>query len=153
MAFFNALRWLLADVSRPAKLSNARAWLFAIARNILYSWSKRKRPKTFSSVRDEFSDEGVMVDVEIPDPAVVCALSDLEYKERLQALNDCLDELPEPGRSLVIKRYVDSVPFKDLVAQSSAPQGTVAVWLHRAVKRVQDCVEKRLGIDQGGNAA
>jgi len=143
-AFVQALQWLAKNGALPEDRANYRAWLMRIARNALITWHRRRPIRGSGSPRNSDDNQGPLPCPDIPDPRTVSPSSNMEKEEQLVALRECLEELPDQTRTLVLHRYLDGIPFKDLVAMTGAPQGTVAVRLHRAVRRVRDCVEARL---------
>jgi len=143
-AFVRALQWLAKNGALPEDRANYRGWLMTIARNALITWHRRPPIRGRGSPENPEDNEGSLPWPDIPDPRTVLPSSNMEKEEQLLALSECLEELPDETRRLVLHRYLHGIPFKDLVARTGAPQGTVAVRLHRAVRRVRDCVEARL---------
>ena len=63
--------------------------------------------------------------------------------DRMAALGDCLDRLPDDGRRLIRQRYADGLPVKRIAAQLGHSAGRVAVRLHRLRAALMDCIRQR----------
>jgi RNA polymerase sigma-70 factor (ECF subfamily) len=143
-AFVQALQWVAKNGELPAGRANYRGWLKTIARNALVTWHRRTLVRGGLPRGGTDDPEGSPPCPDVPDPRTVSPSSNMENEDQLFALRECLEELAEDTRRLVLQRYLHGSSFKELVAMTGAPQGTVAVRLHRAVRRVRDCVEVRM---------
>jgi RNA polymerase sigma-70 factor (ECF subfamily) len=62
---------------------------------------------------------------------------------RLQALDDCLAELPAADRELIRRRYQTKTPADELVRQSGASRRTLFRHLDRIRRLLYDCISRR----------
>ena len=63
---------------------------------------------------------------------------------RREALETCLDGLPEKSRRLLDMRYVDDLSAADIAKSVRSTSGSVRVLLTRARSALADCVKRRL---------
>ncbi len=60
------------------------------------------------------------------------------------ALRDCLAELPEQKRQLILSRYHPDSSVKDLAASRSETPGALSVELHRIRRVLESCIRGKL---------
>jgi RNA polymerase sigma-70 factor (ECF subfamily) len=63
---------------------------------------------------------------------------------RLQALEQCLEELPAADRELIRQRYQAKARAEELVRQSGASRRTLFRQLDRIRRRLYDCISRRV---------
>jgi RNA polymerase sigma-70 factor (ECF subfamily) len=84
------------------------------------------------------------------DAALTEAAADREVPEaeslRLEALRACLDEMPEKGKQLVLRRYDGDTNAVALGRQLGKSPGAVRIALSRLREKLRVCVEKRLSV-------
>ena len=116
--------------------SSVRAWLFTIARNRMLDAAKARRRARARLVEAEPGDP--------PDPRPSPA--ELLDDRRLdQALAACLAELDEPARTAVLLRYQQGFTFEEMAAICREKAGTLAARVSRALPRLRELIERRLG--------
>jgi RNA polymerase sigma-70 factor (ECF subfamily) len=64
--------------------------------------------------------------------------------EKLSALRDCVDSLPEPYRQPVRMRYIDSLPLPEIGKSLQLTAEGLKKRLSRAKLRLADCLERKL---------
>ncbi len=96
-----------------------RTWLTRILINTAQDLLRRRR--------EEFS----MEEVSLPAP------EGLPPEERMD-LYRALDKLPEKYRDVVKLKYFDGCTIREISNATGMPQGTVSVYLRRAVSRLRD---------------
>ncbi|APZ42361.1 sigma-70 family RNA polymerase sigma factor [Acidihalobacter ferrooxydans] len=57
-------------------------------------------------------------------------------------LNECLEELPEAQREVVVLIYVHGWTQQELVERQGSPLGTVKSWARRGLQALRACVER-----------
>jgi RNA polymerase sigma factor (sigma-70 family) len=119
----------------PRRLDQLRAWLGAVARNLV-----RRQQRT--SVRRE-QRESAVARVQTT-PAAVTVASRLETERRLVR---AVWDLVEPGRSVVVLRYYDGLGPTAIAERLDVPVRTVESRLRRALGTLR----KRLDSDGGGD--
>ncbi|MGI9473800.1 MAG: sigma-70 family RNA polymerase sigma factor [Rubripirellula sp.] len=67
--------------------------------------------------------------------------------ERREALERCLEGLPEKSRQLLDLRYVKGLPSFRIAETVGSTHGSVRVLLTRVRNRLADCVERRLAME------
>ncbi|MEK7606809.1 MAG: RNA polymerase sigma factor [Patescibacteria group bacterium] len=115
------------------------AWLFRIAQNELISqWRKERKvvqrsPEEMEAVGPGgFSVEEQFISQE----------ASLETKERVKNLSKALDELSKEESQLVIMKYISDLSYKDIAVFLKKRPATLAVALHRALRKLKDILEK-----------
>ena len=107
---------------------DARAWLFSIVRNCVFSWSQsdRARSALFTAVPDE--PEPPAQNAETPETPETQLIRSAEITTVRQAI----DALPEPFRETLVLRELEELSYRDIAAVTGAPIGTVMSRLARA---------------------
>jgi RNA polymerase sigma-70 factor (ECF subfamily) len=67
-----------------------------------------------------------------------------EFDEKLDALRDCVQQLPEPYREPIKLRYGQDVGIEGLVERLGLATETVKKRLQRAKARLLDCINRKL---------
>jgi RNA polymerase sigma-70 factor (ECF subfamily) len=127
--------YLAALEHPPRKASGARAWLAAVARNVVRARgrSDARRARREERARPPGSDPG---------PSET--LEKLELHERLVTL---VRELDEPERTTVLMRYFEGMRPNEIAARTGVPASTVRSRLQRAIGRLR----ARLDSQEGGD--
>lgn len=107
------------------------SWLLRVARNACID-QVRKRKVRQRVENDEISGVDVLHD-EGPTPERSAQTS--LFRERLQ---DALDRLGEPHRSIVVLREIQGYKYDEIAETLKLPLNTVKVYLHRARKALRE---------------
>jgi RNA polymerase sigma-70 factor (ECF subfamily) len=70
-----------------------------------------------------------------------------ERSHRREALEHCLEGLPEQSRRLLDLRYVEELPSTDIANSVGSTTGSVRVLLTRVRNVLADCVQRRLTME------
>jgi RNA polymerase sigma-70 factor, ECF subfamily len=116
-----------------------RFWLFAVARNLLTDWSRRRA--THSSLREELARAAVAGPRGGASAAEVA-----ERREELAQVGRAIGELPEDLRTVLVMQVVGGLTSGQIGELLGRPAGTVRYHLSRARARVAE----RLGGLAGG---
>ena len=144
-AAFNLARWLLRskedaqDVTQDAVLrayrffpnfraGNARAWLLQIVRNCCYSWLQKKEP--FEDL-SELEETSLPTENNTPESLALAS----HDRRRLAA---ALERLPAPFREILVLRELEGCSYKEIVAITGRPMGTVMSALARARQQLRN---------------
>ena len=65
-------------------------------------------------------------------------------RERLQALDQAISQLPDVEREVLAMRLQGDLPFKEIAKIIGAPIGTVLARMHSAKKRLKPLLEGKL---------
>jgi RNA polymerase sigma-70 factor (ECF subfamily) len=108
-------------------------WVIAIARNKAYEFlrrrSARQRVMSQESV-DRLADAAISLEPELG--------------VREQALDACMEELPERSRRLLRQHYGEDRDLASIAEQNRLSLANVKVILHRIRTALRNCIEKRL---------
>jgi RNA polymerase sigma-70 factor (ECF subfamily) len=97
---------------------DARAWLFAIVRNCVFS---APRPVPTAEVDAEAAAD----DADTAEQALV-------RSSEVQAVRGAIEALPEPFRETLVLRELEELSYREVAAVTGAPIGTVMSRLARA---------------------
>lgn len=111
--FHQAARW----PERLARAASPRAWLFAIARNVLATAQRRRR-------------WSVPLPAELPAAAA-------DEDPRLEAVRKALEALPETLRETLELRLRGELSYEEIAGVLEIPVGTVRSRLHNALRRLR----------------
>ncbi len=117
-----------------------RGWLLRIVTNACYDELRRRkrRPTTPLQPLDDDNEE-------IESPRWIADLGETpeEFSERLElssAIQNCLNELPEEYKTVVILVDIQGFDYQEAAEVISKPVGTVKSRLSRARSRLRDCL-------------
>ncbi len=120
-------------------ISNIRALLYRITRNLIADHYRRGHPQTLSL------DETVTFQAENASSSYVSQETDLgEGKRLVEARTDLalllrkLERLKEDYRDVLTLRLIDDLPFQDIAYILEKKAGHVRVIYHRAIKALKD---------------
>lgn len=78
----------------------------------------------------------------------VIASREAGRNERREALEHCLDSLPERSRKLLDLRYVENAPSARIAKSLGSTSASIRVTLTRLRDRLAACVHRRLGMEE-----
>ncbi len=105
-------------------------WMATIARNRALDEARRRVP-------DLAADDAALA--AFPD-GQIRADEAMEADDALRRLQDCLNGLDAPRRTLIVHAYLDGLSRQELAHASGQPVGTIKTWLHRSLKQLKDCL-------------
>lgn len=114
---------------------DSKAWLLAVVRNTFLTW----RSRTYRSVETSLSDE---VERSAESDAAT-ALDRLVDEVQVEALRNCIEQLPDEFREVLVMRELEEMSYQQIVGTTNLPLGTVMSRLSRARKRLAQCVNGR----------
>lgn len=106
------------------EMTNTRAFLYAVAHNMVKDWYKKKK----SGSLDTLMDAGYEPEEGGPTAEEVAA-----YREGLRTIEDMDDN----DKTVLLLRYVEGLDPKDIAEILGESANTVSVRLNRAMKRLQ----------------
>lgn len=105
-------------------------WMISIARHRALDLLRARRPEL---------PEDAAAPEPTPDNEGPEALA--ETGERLGALEECMDGLPEEQRRSILMAYYEGYTHSELARRLDAPLGTVKSWVRRGLARLRDCLD------------
>jgi len=118
--------------------SSFRAWLAAIARNLLLAECKSARSRSEGARR--------YVDVLVArarEQELAAEPAEVDDR-RAGALRACLELLPASGRQLLHQHYAEGQALKDLAGATGRSTGAIKKHLFLLRRKLHDCVRQRL---------
>lgn len=115
-----------------------RAWVAGFARNVLCEHLARLRRHEQARRRllaAAVADEGLRAAAEG---------SGVRAGGRLEALESCVDALPEPMRRVLRQHYAEGMSIEEIALALSRPVGTVKSILHRSRIEIRNCMARKL---------
>ena len=119
----------LEGLPKLRKPSSFPAWLLRISRNKLLNWFRDADP-----ARSDLLHEGLQSNQ--PN-----AEAELNLKERDSALRQCIGELTEKQREVIILHYYQGMKLKEISSLLGKPTGTVAPTLKQTREKLKKCLE------------
>jgi RNA polymerase sigma factor (sigma-70 family) len=139
---------MLRAIERPPRHhSNIRGWLGTIARNFAISWSRKENrqrellgKRVYEDRRDRDTGSDASVLPETPDQL-------LGKSEAASQVMQALKDLPDPGRHLLMLRYVEGLTPAEIAERHGMKAVTVRVQLSRALEELRRLMRRRFGGD------
>ena len=122
--------WQKSYLYDPSK-GGAMGWMVIVVRRVALDRLPARRPGPVS-----MTDERVAALIEQPsnrtpcDPALV------------PDLRKCLGGLEQNYRKSLLLAYYYGLSYEELAAHSAVPLGTIKTWIHRAVEKLQRCLNQ-----------
>lgn len=134
-AFISAYKHL-----RSFRGGSFRAWLLRIVTNLCYDELRRRKRRPTIPL-EPLDDQGDEIDSPkwMADPDT-SAEEKVEKAELGQAIQDCLNGLPEDFRAVVVLVDVQGLDYSEAAQAMGKPLGTVKSRLARARLRLRDCL-------------
>ena len=114
-----------------------RAWVAGFARNVLHEHLGRLRRHEQARRRllaAAVAEEGLRA---------VAEGSPGRADGRLEALESCVEALPEPMRRVLRQHYAEGLSVEDIALALSRPVGTVKSILHRSRLEIRNCMARK----------
>jgi RNA polymerase sigma-70 factor, ECF subfamily len=118
-----------------------RAWILRIVTNSCYDELRRRKrqPTTpldpINSDGEEMDSPRWMID-NIPTPEETSETTELE-----KAIQDCLNDLPEDFRAMIILIDIQGLDYQETSQALNSPLGTIKSRLARSRKKMRDCLQ------------
>lgn len=128
----NIVLWRKVDEYDPAR--PFMTWACRIAHFQVLAYLKRVQRDRLA-----FLDERLLSSI-----AEIAARYAEQPDRRLQALRECLEQLPEHSRALIRQRYFSGQGVQNIAEALGRSAGAVSVALHRARSALLACIEKKL---------
>ncbi len=113
-------------------------WLFRIVHNVVYDWTRRKRPESADEWNEELLSREKIDPASRTTPAGAlrpdASLSNSELREKIE---EALDTLSPEHREAVLLKDVQGLAYKEIAEVMECSIGTVMSRLHYARKKLQ----------------
>jgi RNA polymerase sigma-70 factor, ECF subfamily len=129
------------NIKRYKAGKSFRAWLFRIAKNTALDHIKKKKPVSFSLLKEEDSDNNIVDNIAdaSPFPDEILRRSDAA-----KILNDAVSKLPAPYRVVLFLYYQDGLNFRQIAETLEESTDTVKSRHRRALKMLRKALEEHL---------
>lgn len=114
------------------------AWLFAIARNLVLDWHRRKKPQSLDSLTDP--QEGTGFDVK--DESSLTPLQQVLEGEARGNVQRSLETIPAAYREVLVLRFQEEMQLDEIAAVLTAPISTVKSRLYRGLEALRVSVQR-----------
>ncbi len=119
-----------------------RAWVMRMVSNACYDELRRRKRRPTVSLEpvnedDEEIESPAWLADEAPSPEI-----QMEHAELEQALQSCLQGLPEEFRAVVLMVDVEGLDYQEVSLATGKPLGTVKSRLARARLKMRDCLRQ-----------
>jgi RNA polymerase sigma factor (sigma-70 family) len=128
-AFLKAYKYL-PKFKGDSKFST---WLYKIAYNASLDAIKKKKSEYNTVTIDEITINYIA--------SVESVLDGIERKERAEIINDCLEQLQEDEKAILLFFYFKELSLKEIIEITSLSEANVKVKLHRARKKLLSIVK------------
>lgn len=114
-----------------------RPWVLCIARNLCLNELKRKRTVGMESL-EEYVSAARLESGEVLRSASDSPDQRLMSEERLELLKEALDSLDAESREIVVLRFFERLPARDIAQVVESTEGAVRTRLHRILKTLRE---------------
>lgn len=136
----------MAAFKRPHRFNGSceyRTWLIGIAKRLCSNWL-RKNARVRHVEAEQLDDTHIET---IPAQAMT-ALQGLEERELQDAMQICIDKLPERQRESVYWVWHQELKLADAATHMACSEGTLKTQLHHARNKVMNCLKHAFGLLQ-----
>ncbi len=121
--------WRKADQFDPDR-ARGMTWLSMMARNRAIDRLRANRSEVARSV------------IALEDEPAAAADDAAATMQDVHRLDDCLDELEAPRRTLIRTAFFEGATYEELAQRSATPLGTVKSWIRRGLLKLKACLER-----------
>ncbi len=108
------------------------AWLFAIARNLVLDWHRRKKPQSIDSLLSGGGD-GEPKDLDVPDDRSESPLETLLQSEQRTVVEQSLRKIGAVYREVLVLRFQEEMQLDEIAVVTATPISTVKSRLYRGL--------------------
>lgn len=118
-------------------------WLFAIARNLVIDWQRRKKPASLDELMEPREDAAGFEPAAAPDES---PLAQAMQQQEESTVKTSLARLPAIYREVLLLRFQEEMQLEEIATVTSIPLSTVKSRLYRGLEGLR-------GVLQSGGAA
>jgi RNA polymerase sigma-70 factor, ECF subfamily len=105
------------------------AWLFAIARNLVLDWHRRKKPQSIDSLGGPQDD----ATFDVQDEHSASPLQQVLQAEQKSTVQQSLEKVPAIYREVLALRFQEEMQLEEIAVLTGAPISTVKSRLYRGL--------------------
>ena len=114
------------------------AWLFAIARNLVLDWHRRKKPQSIDSLAG--CEEDATFDVK--DEHSQSPLEQVLHAEQKSGVQQSLEKVPAVYREVLVLRFQEEMQLDEIAGVTGAPISTVKSRLYRGLDALKTTMQQ-----------
>lgn len=111
------------------------AWLFAIARNLVLDWHRRKKPQSLDALTA--ADDSAF---DVKDEHSATPLQEVLSSERHSGVHATLGKLPAVYREVLLLRFQEELQLEEIAAVLATPLSTVKSRLYRGLEAMRTAI-------------
>lgn len=125
------------------------AWLFAIARNLVLDWHRRKKPQSLESLAEPETDAPAF---DVRDENSESPLEQVLRAETREGVQLSLQKVPTIYREVLVLRFQEEMRLEEIATVTGAPISTVKSRLYRGLEALKSAMPGRSVGTHGGAA-
>jgi len=114
------------------------AWLFAIARNLVLDWHRRKKPQSIDSLAGPEED----ATFDLKDEHSQSPLEQVLHAEQKSGVQQSLQKVPAIYREVLVLRFQEEMQLDEIAGVTGAPISTVKSRLYRGLDALKKTVQQ-----------
>jgi RNA polymerase sigma-70 factor, ECF subfamily len=114
------------------------AWLFAIARNLVLDWHRRKKPQSLESLAGPKEDAA---DFDLQDEKSASPLEQVIHAEVRTGVQLSLQRVPAIYREVLVLRFQEELQLDEIAGVTGAPISTVKSRLYRGLNALKSAMQ------------
>ena len=125
------------------------AWLFAIARNLVLDWHRRKKPQSLESLAGPGEDAAPF---DVQDEKSESPLEQVLQAEARTGVQLSLQRVPAVYREVLVLRFQEEMQLDEIAGVTGAPISTVKSRLYRGLEALKSAITAPATAGPGGAA-
>jgi len=114
------------------------AWLFAIARNLVLDWHRRKKPQSLESLAGPDEDPAAF---DVKDDKSETPLEQVLHAEAASGVQLGLQKVPAVYREVLVLRFQEEMQLDEIAGVTGANLSTVKSRLYRGLEALKNCMQ------------
>jgi RNA polymerase sigma-70 factor (ECF subfamily) len=127
------------------------AWLFAIARNLVLDWHRRKKPQSIDSLASGAGDDEPK-EFDVPDDRRESPLEAVLQSEQRTVIEQSLQKIGAVYREVLVLRFQEEMQLDEIAVVTATPISTVKSRLYRGLDALKSVLSAHTAAAQGGAA-
>jgi len=109
------------------------AWLFTIARNLVFDWHRRKKPQSLESLGNPEQE----APFDVKDEKSITPLESYLNEEQREGIHASLTKIPVVYREVLVLRFQEEMQLEEIAGVLSTPISTVKSRLYRGLEALR----------------